>query len=195
MKTNLSLALAGVVLLLIAAQRSGALRINRQFVINNIPLVIALGAVILINVRVGGRDLVLKGLGAAGQMTISFFPMLVLMFLLMGEAMVLVGLYRGELTTFLSGRHGLVGSFFSAIIMPGSLTSLPIIKELWDQGASRGPLLVFLLTSPLIGWQMILLQQPILGWKLTGIKVGLGVIISVLVIAFTALGNLLIRAT
>lgn len=103
----------------------------------------------------------------------------------MGQAIVLVNLYKDKLTEYLGGGKGLIGSLISAFLMPGSLTSLPIVRDLWDAGASKGPLLVFLLTSPLIGWQIILIRQPMLGWRLTGIQLGLATLTSAAITAAT----------
>lgn len=185
MKLNICLIWIGIATSAIAFYRMGVVKIDRKLFIDLAPLVLALLILMHYTHRIGGTKMTMEGLAIAGKMVIAYTPMLVVMFLVMGEAMAIVALYKSGLTTYLSGTKGLFGSLVSAFIMPGSLTSMPIVKDLWYQGASKGPLLVFLITSPLIGWQIMLIRQPILGWKITGIMFVLNSLISIMITLVT----------
>jgi uncharacterized membrane protein YraQ (UPF0718 family) len=102
--------------------------------------------------------------------SINFMPVLIMSFLAMGQGMILLSQYRQELQTFLSGQHGLPGTLVAAAVTPGSITGLPIVKEMWLAGINKECLLLFLVTSPLIGWQMFFFKLPMLGWRITIIQ-------------------------
>ncbi len=179
MKFNISLVCVGLMLLLGGFLRMGVIKFDRNFAINLLPILIVLIGVLFAAYYVGGGKLVTAGLENGGKMIVTFSPMLIIMFILMGVVGVLLIRYQPQFVGYLGGTKGLLGSLVSSFLMPGSITGLPIIRQLWDSGASPGPLLLFLLTSPLIGWQMVLVQYPILGWRLTGICFGLRFLTSV----------------
>lgn len=170
--------LTGLLLIAAASYRLGVLKFDRKFVIELAPLVVAMVVTVAIAYKQGGSRLSSEGLTTGAKMMVSFGPMLIIMFLLMGEAMVIVNQHKEWLKESMSGNKGLLGSLFAAYTMPGSLTSLPIIRELYDNGSNPWPLFVFMLTSPMVGWQIMLVRQPILGWKLTFIHMALATIVS-----------------
>lgn len=188
MKLNIVLMCAGLGLLATALYRMGAIKIDRKFFIDILPLMIGTVIIGAIVYHLGGTKMVNDAMMKSAKMITGYAPMLTIMFLAMGGATVIVELYRGTLIAYLDGRSGVFGSLFSAYLMPGSLTSMPILRTLWDAGTNRVPLLVFLLSSRLVGWQIMLILQPILGWKITAIQFGLGTLVA---LAITAIGWLI----
>lgn len=178
MKTNMILLSIAVSLIAVVAFRMNILKFDRRFWIDLAPLIAAAGILAFVNYYMGGEKLLKEGAKTSALMTVSFMPMLIIIFITMGEAMALVGAFKENIVPALNGGQGILGSLFAGFIMPGSMTSLPIVKELWESGASKPSLLVFLMTSPLIGWQILLIRQPMLGWKLTGIYLMCGFIVS-----------------
>ena len=161
-------------MILLALYRMEMLKVDRKFAIDILPLAIGAGVIALVERHLGGLKLVNEGLTASAKMIAGYAPMLMVMFLAMGGATVIINLHRGALVAYLGGKSGVFGSLASAYVMPGSLTSMPILRTLWDAGANRIPLLVFLLSTRLVGWQIMLMLQPILGWRITAIQFCLG---------------------
>jgi hypothetical protein len=179
--TNPLLILVGTCFLFIAFYRMSAIQFNRKMVIDLAPLGVGMVVLMCVAYHKGGTDLAYRGIERAGMMMGAYMPMLIIMFMVMGEALVMIDMHKAAMITYLNGSQGLWGSLFASYTMPGSLTSLPIVKELWDINVNRAPLLVFLLTSPLVGWQIMLIRQPMLGWRLTAIHFCLGTLLSLFV--------------
>lgn len=181
MKSNIVLVCAGVGLLMIAFYRMGVLHFDRKFAIDIAPLAVVAAILASIARHIGGVALMAKGIEGSGSLIVKFAPMLVFMFIVMGYATALIDLYKNDMMVYMNGSKGVFGSLFASYVMPGSLTSMPIIKQLWDAGANRTPIFLFLLTSPLVGWQIMLMRQPMLGWKITGMQFCLGTCVSVII--------------
>jgi uncharacterized membrane protein YraQ (UPF0718 family) len=179
MKLNVILMCSGLSLLAASLYRMGVIQVNRKFWTDLLPLILATAILAGFAHRLHGLALVNEGAVLSAKMIAAYTPMLIVMFLAMGEATAIINLYRPVLMTYLAGKEGVFGSLFSAYLMPGSMTSMPIVRDLWDSGANRIPLLTFLLASPLVGWQIMLFSLPILGWKVTAIRFGLATVISV----------------
>jgi len=169
MKLNIVLVTLGVVLLFTGIMRMNLIRLDRDFLINNIPLLGGFLILAFLNYKlIDGAHSVTEGLKAGGIMAAKFAPMLLFMFITMGAAIILINHYRDSIVPYLAGRSGLFGAYFSSFVMPGSLTSVPIVRELWiSNPESRFGLLLFLGISPLVGWQVLLIRQPMLGWRIT----------------------------
>lgn len=193
MKSNIVLVCVGIGLLMIAFYRMGVLHFDRKFVVDVLPLAIAAIGLSLVARHIGGTALLAKGIEQAGSMITRFAPMLVVMFITMGYATVLINLYKDDMAVYLNGSKGPFGSLLASYVMPGSLTSMPIVKQLWDAGINQTPLIVFLLTSPLVGWQIMLIRQPMLGWRITLIQFCLGTCIS-FIIATSAWGITIMKS-
>jgi uncharacterized membrane protein YraQ (UPF0718 family) len=178
MKLNVVLACIGLGFLAAAFYRMGALKVDRKFMIDLLPLVIATAVLAGISYRFGGQKLMGEGGLLSAKMIIKYAPMMTVMFILMGQATAIINLYRPVLTTYLAGKQGVFGSLLAAYLMPGGLTSMPIVRDLWDKGVNPVPLIVFTLASGLVNWQIAMVRQPILGWKFTAISYVLGSIVA-----------------
>ena len=100
------------------------------------------------------------------KMTVVYAPMILMSFLIAGLAMVLIAHYQSRVDVFLGGRFGLLGAAGAGIIMP-TMTGMPIAREIWEAGGHQSAVMVFLLSSALLGFQIVLFRQPMLGWPLT----------------------------
>ncbi len=164
----------GLGLLAMALYRMGAIKIDRKFMVDLLPLIIVTGVLAGCAFRIGGSKLANDGAILSAKMIAAYAPLLTVMFLAMGEATAIINLYRPALLAYLAGKQGVFGALAAAHLIPGSLTSMPIVRELWDAGANPVPLLTFVTTSTLVGWQIAMVRQPILGWRLTFITYCLG---------------------
>jgi len=107
-----------------------------------------------------------RGAALGVKMTVAYAPMILMSFLIAGIAMVLITHYQSRVDAFLGGRFGLLGAAGAGIIMP-TMTGMPIAREMWEAGNNHTAVLVFLLSSALLGFQIVLFRQPMLGWPLT----------------------------
>jgi uncharacterized membrane protein YraQ (UPF0718 family) len=178
MKLNITLMGAGLGLLAAALYRMGAIKIDRKFFVDILPLMVGTVIIGIVVYHLGGMKMINEAAGKSAKMIAGYAPMLTIMFIAMGGATVIVEMYRAPLVAYLGGRSGVFGSLVSAYLMPGSLTSMPILRTLWDGGTNRIPLVVFLLTTRLVGWQVMLVLQPILGWRITAIQFCLGTVVA-----------------
>ncbi len=175
---NLWLVAIGLICLTTGFYRMGVIKFDRRFMIELLPILIVMAILVISAYRIGGNTLVIKGIGTAGKMFLVYLPILIFMFLMMGQATTIIDTYKSQILVYLGGNKGIFGSLLSAYVMPGSITSMPIVRNLWDAGANKGALMVFLLSSSLVNWQVALFRQPILGWRLTAINFLCGSLIS-----------------
>jgi hypothetical protein len=187
MKLTIVLVTLGITLLFTGIIRMNLIKLDRDFLINNIPLLGAFLILGFLNYKlIDGTRSVTEGLKIGGIMAARFAPMLLCMFITMGAAMVLINHYRDSIVPYLAGRSGLFGAWLSSFVMPGSLTSVPIVRELWiSNPESRFGLLLFLGISPLVGWQVLLIRQPMLGWRITILMFAFNVCASLIIFAST----------
>lgn len=178
MKLNIVLMCTGLGLLATALCRMGMIKIDRKFMVDLLPLIVVTIALAGLAYRLGGQKLTSEGTIISAKMIAAYMPMLLVMFVMMGEAMAVISLYRPLLTTYLAGKQGAFGALFSAYLMPGGLTSMPIVRDLWEKGVNPIPLIIFTFSSSLVNWQGVMVRQPILGWKLTAINFCLGTIVA-----------------
>jgi uncharacterized membrane protein YraQ (UPF0718 family) len=184
-RLNVLLMCAGLGFLAAALYRMGAIKFDRKFVIDLLPLIIATITLVVISYWLGGQKLMSDGGFLSIKMIFKYAPVMTIVFVVMGQATAIIDLYRPALMAYLAGKQGIIGSLFAAYLMPGGLTSMPIVRDLWDKGANPVPLLTFTLASGLVNWQIAMVRQPILGWKFTAISFCLG---SVVACAITGCG-------
>jgi hypothetical protein len=177
-RLNVLLICIGLGFLAAALYRMGVIKFDRKFVIDLLPLIIATIALIVISCRLGGQKLVSDGGFISVKMIFKYAPMMTVVFIVMGQATAIIDLHRPALMAYLAGKQGIIGSLFAAYLMPGGLTSMPIVRDLWDKGANPVPLITFTLASGLVNWQVAMVRQPILGWKFTAINFCLGSIVA-----------------
>ena len=158
-----------IVFLGIAAARAGIIRWEWKFAINTLPLFAMALVFALINWRLGGVKPVIGGTIGGMAVWIQYFPILLGMFFMMGQIGAITKMYEKEIPEFVGGKYGLGGCYFMGFALPGSLSNLPVVRDLWDRGTSLATILTFVCTAPLLSWQLPLLRVSDLGWKRTGI--------------------------
>src|SRR6266436_1433808 len=94
MKLNICLMIAGLGLLATALYRMGAIRLDRKFLIDLLPLVVSTIVLIGFAWWLGGQKLANDGAILSAKMIAGYAPMLIVMFLAMGEATAIVNLHR-----------------------------------------------------------------------------------------------------
>lgn len=181
MRINNALIGIALVLLSIAGYRMGILKFDRGFKTDVLPLAGFAAFMIVANFWIGRAGLVQSGAAVSMNIFIKFLPVLVFMFITMGMATVLIGIYKESLMASLAGGKGIVATWFSSFLIPGSMTSLPVVKDLWEQGASKPALISFVLSSRLVSVWLIMMFVPMLGWRLAMIQYGFAIFASVLV--------------
>ncbi len=158
-----------IALLFIVGYRMNLIRLDQKFILNIAPTIFIAAALFYLNFR-GNPGTASAGIRAGGTTFLSLVPMLLVAFWAMGEGMVLIRTYQAEVMESLRGGRGIAGSVFSGFAIPSSIAGLPIVKELWDAGGSKEILLVFLISSSLLNWQLVLFRQPMLGWTITAVS-------------------------
>jgi uncharacterized membrane protein YraQ (UPF0718 family) len=121
------------------------------------------------NFRAGGFHLVLDGLGPAWILLKRLWVPLVLMFIITGQAQIVIGRHMEVLKLWLAGEKGIFGCFAAGIFSPGGITVFPIVKNMWEMDMSKRALLAFLVSTQVVNWQMMMFRLPVLGWTITGI--------------------------
>lgn len=179
MKLNAMLLVSAVILATIAGYRSNIIKFDRNFMLEVVPLAGFALALIVVNFCFGRTALVTAGTESSMNTFIKFLPVLVFMFITMGMATVLIGLYKGSLIAFLASGKGIAATWLSALIIPGSMTSLPIVKDLWEQGASKPALISFTLSARLISVWVMIMFVPMLGWRIAMIQYGFATLVSI----------------
>ena len=171
--------LVGIICICLALLAHRWSLVDRRFWIELAPLLAMAAVVLTIGYRIGGEPLIRRQLSAAVNMTTKIGPALLLIFVTMGGATVLISLYQHRIIELMSGGNGLLGSLAAAFIIPGSMTSMPVVRQLWESGGDKTTLIVFLLSSRLISIQILLMFQPLLGWRLTFIQYFWGALVAV----------------
>lgn len=97
------------------------------------PLAIIAIILFVINFRVGGGELVVSGLKSGGKTFLLLGASLLLIFVVSGQAQALVEKYAEAIKAWMSGGKGLVGSYLAGIFSPGSLSPLPVVKNMWGE--------------------------------------------------------------
>jgi uncharacterized membrane protein YraQ (UPF0718 family) len=121
----------------------------------------------VINHRSSDKEAVNKGWEETVKMSIAWTPLILVMFFLTGQANALIRRNMDDVKTAISGGKGMIGATIAGAITPGSMTSAPIIRELWDHPEARGTLILYFLASNLINIQLILIRAPMLGKEAT----------------------------
>ena len=126
-------------------------------------------------------------------MTLAWTPLLIIMFLLTGQANALVSMHMEELKTWVAGGKGILGAVFAGMVTPGSLTMAPIVRQLWEEGMSRSFLLVYFVSASLLNIQIIMFRAPMFGKAATiGTTIAgavLGVIFAICTALFVRFGR------
>ncbi|MFC1966996.1 permease [Chloroflexota bacterium] len=121
----------------------------------------------------GQLPLLILGFKQAGRNLQSIWLRLVLGFVLGGLIKVLVpSSLIAEWLGPASGLKGiLIGSYMGLIVGGGPYVTLPIIASIYTAGAGAGPIIAFLVSTPLISLQGLLVWQiPFLGLKVALIR-------------------------
>lgn len=128
----------------------------------------------------GGSAAVMQGIQYTGRMMVGVAIVILIAFLITGQAQMLVGRHMPKVIDFLNGKHGIWGAAGAGMIAP-TMSAYPVVQGLWQAGtAPIGVLLTIILTSRIINFQTVMFFLPFLGWRLTLISmvVGAGVIAS-----------------
>lgn len=141
---------------------------------------IAIFAIVLMvaNYRVAGSGEVIKGLRFGGKSFVSMGLTLALVFIIMGQAQMLCVRYAQNLKELMRGEKGVMGGYVAGIFSPGIISALPVVKDMWEQGYPRAPLLMFLIASRLINLQLVLLMVPMIGWRVSSIQLAVGAVLA-----------------
>lgn len=151
-----------------------------KMVLNVLPLALITIALFWANIRTGGVSSIVVGLKEGWKSFLSLASALVFMFLAVGQAQVLIARYSEAIRTYMAGGKGIFGSFLAGIVSPGNISALPIVKDMWEDGYSKKCLLVFLITSTLINFQITMWRAPIVGWKIMAIQYGITLVIALI---------------
>ena len=154
-----------------------------------VPLIILL-AFTFWNWKEGGVGAVLSGFGLTFKMMLGIAVVLVISFLIAGQASVIIGRHMAEITQFLKGKHGVWGSVGAGVVMP-TIGTYPVIQDLWNKGIlSYGNLALVLLTGRLLNFQTALFFLPFLGLQLTLLSIAFGGLVIITLLLITKAFNI-----
>lgn len=142
------------------------------------PMLLAGLVLMVVNFKIGKSELVFGGLKETGKMIVGWLPLIALMFLVTGQANALIARYMDNMREVLSGTRGMVTVILAGVITPGTMTSAPIVKQLWALGHNHGPIIVYFLASNLVNIQMTMLRGPMLGKEATMAMFWVGVVVT-----------------
>jgi hypothetical protein len=136
-------------------------------------LLVIVGAIMYLNARSGGWDQVKNGFFAGGKQALKFTPLLMIIFIAMGQADVLIQKHDTEIKEGMSGERGLMASFVAGALSPGSIAGLKPAQEMWEVGGyNKRAIFIFILASMLVNVQTTVMRGGFMGWKLTVIMYG-----------------------
>lgn len=125
-------------------------------------------ALCLVNWKEGGAAQTLAGFKSTWGISLKYLMPIALIFLLMGQAEVLMNQHLELVKVWLTGGKGITAAWVAALISPGGgLTASPILRSLWDQSIGRDAVIMFLVSAALVNWQTLMFRQAILGWSIT----------------------------
>ena len=163
MRTNGILLGIAMMLIIIVLARTGILQDRR--LLNCTPMAIIAMALYVLCYRIGGISLVTSSLSKAWTFGALMGPNFLATFAAAGAASMLAVLYRDALLDFLDGTFW--HSLLIMHVVPGGVTVVPTIRELWETSVNRPQLLAVLVGAHTLNWQVSLLPLPLLGWQLT----------------------------
>jgi hypothetical protein len=141
-----------------------------------IPFLIFLGLAVW-NWKEGGTDAVLKGFTFSGNMLLGVAVVVIIAFLITGQAEVIAIRHVVQIKEYLNGQHGIWGAAAAGIFAP-TMSSFPFMEKLWGEGkAPLGVVLSVVISARLLNFQNILYFIPFLGSGLTAISIGVGLLI------------------
>lgn len=133
-------------------------------------LVLAAVAITIIVFRDGGWSLVWAGVREGGNIFLTFLPIFLLAFFIVGESQVFMNRRLDEVKEWVSGGKGIFLAWIGGMVTPSSMALYPTLRDLWERervGLSFTVTLV--LSFALLNWQTILFRVPLLGWSITGL--------------------------
>lgn len=177
---NLSLIGLGVLLLAIGLYRTIPIKIDKNFLWQNVPLIIMLliGSIFMYQ-RMTEKSMTqwaMSTIGIAGR----FLPLIILLCTAMALGGVLTTLYEKRIEEFLL-KHNALAPFLSALIVPTPSTMIPIVEKHWHHELLKTNSLWFLQTASLMSIPLFMLRQ--MGFKNNEISIKMyiaGFLISVL---------------
>lgn len=147
--------------------------------LNTVPIVLIIVLVASFNFHEGGVVQVLAGFSATLNMFTKYLAPIALMFLISGQAEVLMSNHMDLVREWLSGGRGMFAAWLAAVASPGGgLPVYPLAKSLWEQHTGRAAIMMFLVSASLCNWQVLMFRQPMLGWSSTLHLMGTGFAVS-----------------
>jgi|SRR3989344_397587 len=132
-----------------------------------------------LNARDGGWEAVRQGVVGATKLGVRSLPLIILLFLLIGESEVWAERYAGELKNFLGGVKGVFFGAVAGIFSPSVFGSFGIVRGFWEAGVNPFALIAFLFSAQLLAIPIVMFRLPFLGVVLTAwyFVAGAGVVI------------------
>ena len=142
---------------------------------------LCLGVVIVwLTFREGGWQLVGSGMTAGWKLVLKMLPIMLIAFLVIGQAQVLMERHMAEIKVWLSGEKGIFVALLGGALTPSTIALFPIFKELWDQGVGRTAIIMFILSFTLLNWQILIFRVPLLGWGITLVSMAAALVLALI---------------
>lgn len=170
MKTNMALVAVGFVLFTVGIYRLAPISLERKvltgFLIQSVPLCLALLVVLIWTYKVGGGATLVKGLIGTFRVTSAFLPTIFFLFPVMAFGAVLASHYQAEINHMLEGAWGFAGTLFAAFVVPTANAVAGPIKICWSIPSHRPLILYFLTSAALVCWPVFFFRALGLTWEI-----------------------------
>ncbi|MFA6554296.1 MAG: hypothetical protein WCS89_02195 [Candidatus Paceibacterota bacterium] len=145
-------------------------------------LIIACGALMAINGKIGGMTLLKDGLGIGFKFFWRILPMIIVFTILAGQIEAFYSKHPDAIRSATTGNAGIIKAALAGALIPGGTSAGPILKSEWSNGGNKFAIIAFIIAMSLINWNMLLFRLPFFGEKITLCIYGIGIaIVSVVV--------------
>ena len=163
---NISMILAGSVLICLGVYRENAITNFRAFLYTNGPIFTVFCVLLVWVLLLRGRSYAMQCERVTLQMAGLYLPMMFMLIPIMGVGIVVAGYYQHGIADLLYGKYGYLGSLGAAFASPNSVALSKFVEAVWSNKAIRPKLLYLLTATPLVSWNILLIRQMGLGWEI-----------------------------
>ena len=155
---NLCLIAIGIFFVCLGVFRSSSIKFERAFLLNNIPMAIAMIGVLALAFRVGGMQAMAVGTDATVRTTSSFLPLLLMLMPVIGFSAPIAIHYQDRIGALLSGHFGFPMALTFAGISPTSAAFNGLVSKLWKVKELHMVILYFMSAIPLISMSILFIR-------------------------------------
>jgi hypothetical protein len=159
MNINGVLIVGGLSLSLLGIYRVAPLKIEKSFLLQTVPVFVMLAMMVIGILLKAGKIGLATATTRSVETAAKIGPMLIGIVAVMAFASTLAGYFKSELTELISGKWGVGGVVLASFITPTSSAFGKFISDAWSNPTLRPQLMLFLVISPMLSWNLFFLRQ------------------------------------